>query len=245
MRRRIVHKLYEKYKSIGWGIFLIVLTIGSVLFCLIKKSTIKVYSVDYIKVSEVKVRSLMELSKNYYGDASEFTVRSQENIEWMAAALDEEHLDKREDAIGEATSFSVNFLFKNGTNEEFTLTYAGVPADSYMGKVFCSEEVVKQIRAVFTMNRDKVARVELFHWKNETDASAITEEIKQKKMIDEIIEVAKEDTLKRPAMSMESTRCGICFRDKASRVLLIVNLSKDMEGYDRLVKKIPNIGKYV
>lgn len=239
-----MRELYEKYKGIAWGIFLVAVTIFSVLFCLIKKATLKVYTVDSRKISEVHVDLLMELAPEYYGETKKFVVREQNNMELMTKALEEKHVDKNEDAIREAVSFSVDFLYKNGEDDLFVLSYAGVPADSFMGQVFCSMEVVKQIRTVFTVDKENVARVELFHWKTDNTQDAITEEIKDKKAIDEVWEVARQDVLANPATSMENTKCGIRFRDKAGKVLLIVNISKDMEGYERLLRKIPMIGKY-
>lgn len=172
----------------------------------------------------------------------EFKVVDKENIENILKAL----LDKRNGKLDSKVdttfeTYDIQIVLNNGDVEEYSLGGNYLPSE-HMSDVIDSEEVIRQIRKEYTINKDDICQAE-YNYANEDLSIAIDGKIQDKESINKIIELAQRDTLINPDNYLNETKSFVNILDSKNNLLLQVMIYKDMEGYDEIVDLLVDLSK--
>lgn len=140
--------------------------------------------------------------------------------------------------------YDITFNLKDGSEKKYSFTEYEWHEDCGITKAMETEEVIKQVRSAFTVDQSKLTKVEYHYHKGAADG-VVKKSIEDSKVISEIIEVAKLDTLANSEKSQETTNSGFSLYDEEDKLVLEVNVYPEMKGYDRLLEIMPEVAEHV
>lgn len=199
-------------------------------------------------VKSIDVMVTQGLNQAYYCSNPKFTVVESRNIECILNAIkagDDRGKRINEERTSQWVEAEITINLKDGVSKTYSLTTQGLNQDKDMAQALNSKEVVQQIRSAFTIDLNTVRKVEFYYWGEENTEKAKCELIKDRSVIEKILQIAKCNVVADADKSMESTKCGFQFSDENGTVKLIINIYPGMEGYNELLKIKPSISEDV
>ena len=232
----------KKNITILIGAIVLLIVISFVLYWMNKSDP---YDINPSEVANIQVKMEGSFPQGDYCEKPKFVIESPKNIEHVIHTLQSEQKRKKyEDYVSASVKYEFTFHFVNGTQKEYSLQGFMTSEENRMEEVLSSEEVVKQIRSAYIIHSEDIEKVQYYYWKDKEAESAPTIEITDSSVINTILEVAKKDVLARPRESLDNTDCGFVFYNKDGDMILTVQVSKKMKGYDQLLKVMPSIQEY-
>ena len=201
-----------------------------------------------IKASDVKsIQVNMEgpVTRSYYCENTHFTLLEESNINYILDTIKASEDKNYSEYEMSSVEYEIAITLKDGSTKAYSIRGFSLGSNNHMNEVLASKEVVTQIRTAFTIDKTKISKVEYYYWENRDSETANTVEIKDSEMVEKILQVAKNDVLANASKSTKHTKSGFEFTDSSRNVLLVVNISSDMEGYEELLKMIPAIAEHV
>lgn len=199
------------------------------------------------KVDSIHVK-LHNTTKTLYGK-SEFDIASLSSMGKILSFIQEyqELQSTYEPKENETQSieYEITVIYKSGNQRDYRIPKEAVQEKDPFQEVVDTEEVIKQTRCFYTVNKSKVKSVEICKWSQNVSNDMKKQQITNKETMDHLFEICKEYTVKDPEDSATFKQSAIYFYNKKGKVVATFYFNKNSKSYEELVKAVSEIANFV